>query len=207
MEDRTLLSTLTVMNNHDSGSGSLRATIAAASSGDTIKFASSLIGQTIKLTSGELTITKNLDIDGPGAGQLTVSGGGASRVFDIASGADVTLSRPDDRQRRWLSREAGSTTSARLTVDRCTLLNNKAVGGSGTSTTPNAANGGGIANEVGASLSLTHSLLANNVAAASPGDDAFGGGLLNLGERHHRLLHLHGNQVTGGGSSSYFDGS
>jgi hypothetical protein len=30
MEDRTLLSTLTVMNNNDSGSGSLRATIAAA---------------------------------------------------------------------------------------------------------------------------------------------------------------------------------
>ena len=31
MEDRTLLSTLTVTNNHDSGTGSLRAEIAAAS--------------------------------------------------------------------------------------------------------------------------------------------------------------------------------
>ena len=38
MEDRTLLSTVTVMNNHDSGPGSLRAAIAAASSGDTIDF-------------------------------------------------------------------------------------------------------------------------------------------------------------------------
>ena len=37
MEDRTLLSTLTVTNNHDSGSGSLRAAIGAAASGDTIR--------------------------------------------------------------------------------------------------------------------------------------------------------------------------
>jgi hypothetical protein len=69
MEDRTLLSTLTVMNNHDSGPGSLRATIAAAASGDTIKFASSLKGQTIALTTGELDITTSLDIDGPAPGR------------------------------------------------------------------------------------------------------------------------------------------
>ncbi len=68
MEDRSLLSTLTVTNNKDSGSGSLRALIAAASSGDTIKFASSLNGQTIKLTTGELDITTSLNIDGPGSG-------------------------------------------------------------------------------------------------------------------------------------------
>ena len=174
MEDRTLLSTLTVINNNDSGSGSLRATIAAAASGDTINFAHSLIGQTIKLTSGELTIAKSLDIDGPGAGQLTVSGGGASRVFDIASGADVTLSGLTIANGVAVQ-GGGIDNFGTLTVDRCTLLNNKAIGGSGNSTTPDAANGGGIANEVGASLALTRSLLANNVAAASPGDDSFGG--------------------------------
>ena len=70
MEPRRLLSTLTVINNNDSGSGSLRATIAAATSGDTIDFSSKLNGQTITLTSGELTIGVNLTIDGPGAGQL-----------------------------------------------------------------------------------------------------------------------------------------
>src|SRR5215472_7882929 len=68
MEDRTLLSTVTVLNNHDSGPGSLRAAIAAASSGQTINFAPSLDGQTITLTSGELDITRSLDIEGPGAG-------------------------------------------------------------------------------------------------------------------------------------------
>src|SRR5713226_5500262 len=53
LEERTVPSTLTVLNNHDSGAGSLRATIAAASSGDTIVFAPSLAHQTIPLTSGE----------------------------------------------------------------------------------------------------------------------------------------------------------
>ena len=94
-----------------------------------------------------------------------------------------------------------------LTVDRCTLLNNKAVGGSGTSTTPDAANGGGIANEVGASLALTHSLLTNNVAAAHPGIDSFGGALLNLGSATIVSCTFTGNQATAAYSSSYFDGS
>src|SRR4051794_36064950 len=83
LEDRWLPSTLTVLNNLDSGPGSLRADIAAARSGDTIVFAPSLKGQTVTLTSGELLINKNLSIAGPGAGQLTVSGGGVSRVFDV----------------------------------------------------------------------------------------------------------------------------
>ena len=92
MEDRTLLSTLTVTNNHDSGTGSLRAAIAAAASGDTIDFAPSLDGQTIRLTSGELDINTSLDIEGPGAGLLTVSGGGNSRVFDVTtSGVSDTI--------------------------------------------------------------------------------------------------------------------
>ena len=41
----------------------------------------------------------------------------------------------------------GIDNSGTLTVDDCTLLSNKAVGGRGDSTTPDAANGGGIANE------------------------------------------------------------
>ena len=92
LEDRVVLSTLTVLNHLDSGAGSLRADIAAAHSGDTIVFAPSLDGQTITLTSGELLIKKNLTIAGPGAGELTVSGGGLSRVFEVAQKENVTLS-------------------------------------------------------------------------------------------------------------------
>ena len=102
---------------------------------------------------------------------------------------------------------AGIDNFGTVTVDRCTLLNNKAIGGSGDSTTPDAANGGGIANEVGASLALTRSLLTNNVAVAQPGIDSFGGGLLNLGQPPSCPALSPGNQATGGGSSSDSDGS
>src|SRR5712691_4688912 len=83
LEDRTVLSMLTVTNPADSGDGSLRAAIAAAQSGDQIVFDTSLNGQTITLTSGELAIDKSLDIEGLGADRLTVSGNDASRIFDI----------------------------------------------------------------------------------------------------------------------------
>src|SRR5262249_4546764 len=92
LEDRWLPSTLTVMNNQDSGPGSLRADIAAANPGDTINFAPSLAGQTITLTSGELSITKGLTIQGPGAGQLTVSGNNNYRTFEVNAGQPVILS-------------------------------------------------------------------------------------------------------------------
>src|SRR5262245_44702289 len=97
LEDRWLPSTLTVLNNLDSGPGSLRAAIAVASSGDTINFANSLKGQTITLTSGQLAITTNLDIEGLGANKPAVSGNGASRVFDIAGG-ERDHRRPGDYQ-------------------------------------------------------------------------------------------------------------
>ncbi len=91
MEDRTLLSTLTVMNNHRVAPARC-ATIAAAASGDTINFSSKLRGETITLTSGELTVGVNLTVDGPGANQLAISGDGAGRVFEIAAGLNVTIS-------------------------------------------------------------------------------------------------------------------
>src|SRR6516165_4327958 len=81
LEDRTLPSTLTVLNNADSGDGSLRAAISVAQSGDQIVFDPSLHGQTITLTSGQLAITKSLDIEGPGADQLSISGNHQSRIF------------------------------------------------------------------------------------------------------------------------------
>jgi hypothetical protein len=91
LEDRTLPSTLTVLNNFDSGAGSLRDAIADAKDGDTIVFAPSLNGQTIALTSDQLTINKNLDIEGPGASLLAISGSDANRVFDVSGGLTVTI--------------------------------------------------------------------------------------------------------------------
>jgi uncharacterized protein (TIGR03118 family) len=85
LEDRIVLSVLTVTSAADDGSaGTLRAVIAAAPSSATIDFDPGLAGQTVTLTGGELAITKSLDIEGPGADQLTISGNNASRVFDVS---------------------------------------------------------------------------------------------------------------------------
>jgi hypothetical protein len=206
MEDRTLLSTWTVMNNNDSGPGSLRYDFGQAASGDTIDFAASLDGQTIKLSSGPVALGVNLTIDGPGAGELTVSGGGTQQIFTVPAGVSATIGGLTIADGHAVQ-GGGIDNFGALTIDRCTLVGNTAVGGSGNSTTPDAANGGGIANEAGASLVLTRSLVTNNVAAASPGNDSFGGGVLNLGSTTVTSCTFTGNQVTGGGSSSYFDGS
>src|SRR5262249_16386009 len=94
LEDRCLPSILTVMNTSDSGvkgDHSLRGKILDAKNGDTIEFANN-IGTNIYLDQlkGELLITHNITIQGPGASQLAVHGT-ASRVFEIAAGSSVTI--------------------------------------------------------------------------------------------------------------------
>jgi hypothetical protein len=91
LEERALLSTLTVVNLDDSGPGSLRDNLAQAQSGDTIAFDSGLRG-TITLTSGELPVSQSVAIQGPGADLLSISGDHASRVFEILPEADVAIS-------------------------------------------------------------------------------------------------------------------
>src|SRR5262245_31593542 len=63
----TQAATITVTNINDSGAGSLRQALADAVDGDTINFNSSLNGQRITLTSGELLANKSITISGPGA--------------------------------------------------------------------------------------------------------------------------------------------
>jgi len=181
LEDRALPSTLTVMNNHDSGPGSLRNTIAAAGSGDTIVFDHSLKHETITLAA-PLVISQNLDIEGLGADKLTVSGGGASRVFDIAGGT-VTL--------------AGLTIADGLSSGPLPASMVGVYSGTGTG----AGGGGGILNEAGANLTLNGDTLSDNQATHGPSPLAFtvlGGGLLNLGTAKVQGCVFSNNQSEGG---------
>src|SRR5881398_964343 len=84
--------TITVTNNRDSGAGSLRQALADAHNEDTINFDSSLNGQTITLTSGELVVNRIVSINGPGLNNLAVDANYASRVFHVSGGASVTIS-------------------------------------------------------------------------------------------------------------------
>jgi hypothetical protein len=67
----------------DSETGSLRAALAAANSGDTIVFSPGLTG-TITLAS-TLMINQNVTIQGPGAGNLTISGANQVSVFVVSN--------------------------------------------------------------------------------------------------------------------------
>jgi hypothetical protein len=192
LEGRCLPSTLTVTSSADSGPGSLRAEIAAASSGDTITFASSLFGQTITLTSGQLDITQSLTIKGPGTGKLAISGDGLSRVFEIDGAAtNVTLSgltiTGGSDNSGSLSGGGGILNFGTLTLSGCTISGN-------TSVLP----GGGIEN-IG-TLELSNCTLTANFADSPCACyETFGGGLYNLGNATVQNTTVSGNVANEGG--------
>jgi large repetitive protein len=194
LEDRQLLSALTVTTAADSGAGSLRAEIAAAHAGDTIHFASSLDGQTITLTSGELLINKGLTIQGPGAAQLTISGGNSSRVFDVNSSQPVVLTGLTISNGAHVG--GGGIYDARgsnLTVSACTISNCHADildGGSG----------GGIYNY--GILTLSGCTISGD-SARNSGE---GGGILNAGQMRASNCTLSGDSASSGGGIYDFFG-
>jgi predicted outer membrane repeat protein len=92
----TYAATFTVINLNDSGAGSLRAAIGSANGAggaDTVNFQAGLTG-TITLTTGEIAITDDLTLTGPGASVITITkSGAAGRLLDINVGTPtVTIS-------------------------------------------------------------------------------------------------------------------
>src|SRR2546427_514412 len=119
-----LAATLTVTNASDGGPGSLRQAIADAALGDTINFA---VTGTIALTTGELLITNDLSIAGPGATNLALSGQGATRVFEIGSNATVSISGLTIRNGRAPTpggSGGGFYNAGSLTLSACILTGN-----------------------------------------------------------------------------------
>ena len=82
LEDRRLLSTFTVMDNSDDATDpqSLRYGILNEPAGTVINFAASVTGKILLYPEGPISITKNVDIEGPGAGVLTIDGGGGNGI-------------------------------------------------------------------------------------------------------------------------------
>ena len=92
LEDRRVLAALLVTNTDNNGPGSLREAVEFANAfpdADEINFDSGVFATplTTVLTTGQLTITNPLTINGPGADLLAVSGNHSSRVFQISAGA------------------------------------------------------------------------------------------------------------------------
>jgi hypothetical protein len=159
LEDRRVPSTLTVTNLSDHDPGSLRDTIAQAASGDTIVFDDPVRG-TITLTTGELVLIKDLDIEGPGADMLTVSGNNSSRVFDVIPGVNDTI--------------AGLTISNGKVFAQTNLVDAFVYGGG-------IYNSGNLAlNNCTVAGNLAQVQIDNNTGRLINGD-SFGGGLFNNG--------------------------
>jgi hypothetical protein len=181
-------STVTVLNSHDSGSGSLRAAIAAAHNGDTITFAPSLAGQTITLSTGELLIKQSITITGPGAGQLAVSGDNASRVFEVSKNATVALSgltisngyvvaaATKSGLDTTIGDGAGILNHGVLTVSGTTLSRNTAIMSSGPVNA--SCEGGGIGSD--GTLTVSNSTLSYNSAEGGGGIGNERGGTLTV---------------------------
>jgi hypothetical protein len=99
LEDRCLLSTLTVTTDADNMAvppgGSLRALLTAARSGDTINFAPDMAGKTITLQGALPAITANLTITGlvnaDGAPTVTISGNGRFQPFTFRPGSNSSI--------------------------------------------------------------------------------------------------------------------
>ena len=135
LENRAMLTTFTVTSLDDAGAGTLRDAIESANmtpGADVIDFAPGVKG-TITLDS-ELSITDDVDINGPGRGKLTVSGGGANRVFNISNtGGDVSevainhLTISDGFVTGVFNSGAGIRNGGELSLDHVRMNNNQAI--------------------------------------------------------------------------------
>lgn len=211
LEDRRLLAVLSVTTLTDTvdaadGVTSLREAILAAnqaSGADAIDFDASLFVSgpaTIFLNQGELKVTSDLAINGPGANLLTIDPSGmdptphskhsdGSRIFNIDDGASTTrtvtisgvkLTGAD------VSEEGGAILSReRLTVSACTIVDNHAT-----------ASGGAIYHDGGA-LVVNDSTISGNSSFSYSG----GGGISSRGETTVTFSTISGNSAgdSGGG--------
>jgi hypothetical protein len=168
---------LMITNNLDSGPGSLRAVVAAAKSGDTIAFASNLVGGTINLLS-VIDITVPLDIAGPIAGKLAISGRNAVDLFDIEpTAAGTTLAHLT--LEKGLSIEGGAILDdgASLVLDSDVLRNNQAV-----SKMPGTNALGGALTVLGEAsanmaVAIAHCQFNSDSAIGGPGNGGQGGAI------------------------------
>ncbi len=157
----------TVLNNNDSGGGSLREAIANVGVGETVTIPAGIIGGNTITLASELMINKSLTINGAGAATTVISGDADSRVFHVgASASSVNLSGLRVTGGNATSVPGGGgilVESGSLTLTNVTVNNNTANVAMGS--TPSGG-GGGILNASG-STTLNGSTVSNNTATVS----------------------------------------
>ncbi|HMF80467.1 MAG TPA: right-handed parallel beta-helix repeat-containing protein [Candidatus Acidoferrum sp.] len=185
----TQAATITVTSASDSGAGSLRQAILDASPGDTINFAVGIT--TINLTSGELLIDKNLTINGPGAGLLTVQRSSAAffRIFNISS-ASIAATIYGLKIAGGQAEIGAGVYCVGGTITNCMITNNQAVG--------DAPQGGGVYCDGG---TVSHCMISGNSVTSTNsylyGAFAEGGGIYAINQSQIDHCTLTNNTLTG----------
>jgi hypothetical protein len=214
LEERTVPSTFTVRNLADSGPGSLRQAVLDANANpgpDVIRFAPAARDGTIALTGGQLNVTDNLTIDGPGAERLAVSGNDVSRVFQISPDVAASIDGLTVTHGHALLRGGGILNAGTLTLSDAVVSDNQVVGLPGAVMAVDAF-GGGILNT--GALTVRDTLFAGNRSTGGdglpggPGSGGLGGAIMSLGTAsapatatvsHSTFL---GNQAAGGAAGA-----
>jgi len=163
-----------VSTDDDSGQGSLRQAVINANDNpgdDTISWLFGFGGDTITLTTGEISISEAVAVNGPSADPVTINGNGASRMFKLTSapsGTEISFSNLT------ISNGLDSSYGGAIRGDNQKLiLNNCLFDGNATT-----ANGGGAVAMISAgSVTASDCTFTNNTAAAFGGAiDVFGTG-------------------------------
>jgi len=199
-------STVTVTSNVDSGAGSLRQAIADVCAGGTITIDSSLASQTLTLTSGDLTITKDMTIDGSNAPGFIINGDNTSRGFHNASSVVTLKNLTITNGTAGAGIGGGIYNGGTLTVANSTFSGNSAgYGGgifsNGTLTVTNSTFSGNSAGEEGGGIrndsttTVTNSTFSGNSASTS------GGGISNNGTLNYANTII-ANSTAGGDCSN-----
>jgi hypothetical protein len=183
--------TITVITLADRDDGAIEPALAPATSlrdainfvngdffgGDTITFAAGLNG-TLALADGPLpALTANMNVVGPGANVLSVSGQGASRIMSVSAGAAVTVSGLTLADGS-ASTGGGIDNLGTLVLSDCTVSGNSASTGKG----------GGIYND--GTLLMIGSTVSGNSAQQ-------GGGIFNVGGLVLTNCTIYGNTAHG----------
>lgn len=210
-----LADTLTVTSGEDSGAGSLRQAVADASGGDTIEFSGVT---TVVLTTGVITIDKDLIVDGGAGVTLDAEGNSAILVVEGLASLDVndiTFLNGVNGYGSAIENRGDTVNILRCTFSGNSAFNAGALGNfgtmnvvqstlSGNSTTGNS--GAGFVNF--GTMSIFNSTLSGNTVT---GADRVGGAGAQIGGEYDPVLTIShstivGNTATGAGGGIYNDG-
>ncbi|AGC78154.1 putative secreted protein (Por secretion system target) [Nonlabens dokdonensis] len=161
----------------DGTAGTLRVEIANAGTNGTVTFDSSIQGQTINVTNGEILVSSflALTIDGNNGGTpTTISGVNSNRIFNFSSTIAASIAINDinfiDGEAIDGGAIAVSDATTVLSISDCEFRNNNATGSTGT-------NGGGAIFNNGAIVNINGTTLFNSNTAS--GISGSGGAILN----------------------------